>query len=242
MRLAIRSSSSTTSTRMARILARSAMNAQMTVARAVIGRFISASYRAGKSTEGGHMTKIAARRSFAIALGVPARRGTRPTAGRRTASPRKVDNPWFPLHAGHRATSTRGVKDGKPSRDVMTVTHATRMIQGVPCVVVERPALPRAASSRSARPTGTRRTRRATSGTSARRPPSSTRTASVDEHARAHGSRASTAREPGIYMPAHPRVGQSGPPGVLQGPRGGPLQGARPDGIGERAGASDTRC
>src|SRR5207253_10393676 len=31
----------------------------------------------------------------------------------------------------------RGVKDGQPSRDVVTVMHRTKLIAGVPCVVVE---------------------------------------------------------------------------------------------------------
>jgi hypothetical protein len=30
-----------------------------------------------------------------------------------------------------------GVKDGKPSRDIVTVSHRTKTIAGVPCVVVE---------------------------------------------------------------------------------------------------------
>src|SRR5947209_5920854 len=37
----------------------------------------------------------------------------------------RVDNQWFPLLPGTRYVYT-GVKDGKPSRDVMTVTHETR--------------------------------------------------------------------------------------------------------------------
>ena len=35
----------------------------------------------------------------------------------------RVDNPWFPLAPGT-VYVYRGVKDGKPSRDVVTVTHA----------------------------------------------------------------------------------------------------------------------
>ena len=41
-----------------------------------------------------------------------------------------VDNPWFPLTPGT-VYVYRGIKDGKPSRDVVTVTHATRAIEGV---------------------------------------------------------------------------------------------------------------
>jgi hypothetical protein len=46
-----------------------------------------------------------------------------------------VDNPWFPLRPGTTLVY-RGVKDGKPSRDVVTVDHATKTIQGAPCTVV----------------------------------------------------------------------------------------------------------
>jgi hypothetical protein len=41
-----------------------------------------------------------------------------------------VDNPWFPLVPGTVYTYS-GVKDGKPSRDVVTVTHTKKLIAGV---------------------------------------------------------------------------------------------------------------
>jgi hypothetical protein len=47
-----------------------------------------------------------------------------------------VDNPWFPLKPGS-TYIYRGVKDGKPSRDVYVVTDRTKAIEGVPCVVVD---------------------------------------------------------------------------------------------------------
>src|SRR5437899_8798647 len=47
----------------------------------------------------------------------------------------RIDNQWFPLRPGARYVYT-GVKDGKPSRDVVTVTRQTKTIDGVPCVVV----------------------------------------------------------------------------------------------------------
>ena len=47
----------------------------------------------------------------------------------------RVDNPWFPLLRGTRWVYT-GVKDGKRTRDVVTVTSRTRTIEGVPCVAV----------------------------------------------------------------------------------------------------------
>ena len=47
----------------------------------------------------------------------------------------RVTNPWFPLIPGTTFTYV-GVKDGAPSRDVLTVTHAISTIQGAPCVEV----------------------------------------------------------------------------------------------------------
>jgi hypothetical protein len=46
-----------------------------------------------------------------------------------------VDNPWFPLRPGSTYVY-RGIKDGQLSRDVVKVSHRTKKIQGVPCVVV----------------------------------------------------------------------------------------------------------
>ena len=48
----------------------------------------------------------------------------------------RIDNPWFPLKPGVRYAYI-GIKDGKPSRDVVVVTHRTKTIQGAPCVTVE---------------------------------------------------------------------------------------------------------
>src|SRR5690348_18000661 len=60
--------------------------------------------------------------------------GTPPVPAASTFSAR-VDNQWFPLKPGTRYVYT-GVKDGIPSRDIVTVTHQTKTIEGVPCVVV----------------------------------------------------------------------------------------------------------
>src|SRR5690349_3609621 len=58
--------------------------------------------------------------------------GSGPSPGNFVA---RVDNPWFPLTPG--TTSVyRGVKDGKAARDVFTVLHSTKMIQGVRCTSV----------------------------------------------------------------------------------------------------------
>jgi hypothetical protein len=47
-----------------------------------------------------------------------------------------VTNPWFPLKPGT-VYSYIGVKDGRSSREVLRVTHRTKTIQGVRCVVVD---------------------------------------------------------------------------------------------------------
>src|SRR3989441_2568257 len=53
----------------------------------------------------------------------------------RTRFSARVDNPWFPLRPGTTLVY-RGVKDGKPSRDVVHVTGQTRRIAGVTCTAV----------------------------------------------------------------------------------------------------------
>ncbi len=46
-----------------------------------------------------------------------------------------VDNPWFPLEPGT-TYRYRGTKDGKRAREVLRVTHAIKTIQGAPNVVL----------------------------------------------------------------------------------------------------------
>src|SRR5438270_541208 len=48
----------------------------------------------------------------------------------------RVTNVWFPLRPGS-VWVYRGVKDGKPSRDVVRVTAAVKRIQGVPCATIQ---------------------------------------------------------------------------------------------------------
>ena len=62
--------------------------------------------------------------------------GVTPPLPRASDFSARVDNPWFPLAAGSTYVY-RGVKDGQPSRDVMTVTHRIKTIDGVTCRVVE---------------------------------------------------------------------------------------------------------
>jgi hypothetical protein len=47
-----------------------------------------------------------------------------------------VTNPWFPLKPGS-IYVYRGVKDGKPSREVMTVTDSIRVIDGAPARAID---------------------------------------------------------------------------------------------------------
>ena len=48
----------------------------------------------------------------------------------------RVDNQWFPLTPGTTYVY-RGSDRGQPSRDVVTVTHRTKIVAGVPCAVIE---------------------------------------------------------------------------------------------------------
>jgi len=48
----------------------------------------------------------------------------------------KIDNQWFPLIPGT-VYRYEGVKDGKRSREVLTVTHRAIKVAGVECVVVD---------------------------------------------------------------------------------------------------------
>jgi hypothetical protein len=48
----------------------------------------------------------------------------------------RVDNQWFPLLAGS-VWIYHGIKDGKRSRDVVTVSNETNVIDGIRCTVVK---------------------------------------------------------------------------------------------------------
>ena len=72
----------------------------------------------------------------ALVVGCGATESTTSSASpERTGFSANVTNPWFPLRPGS-VYRYRGVKDGEPSREVMTVTHRTKTIEGAPCVVV----------------------------------------------------------------------------------------------------------
>ena len=58
-----------------------------------------------------------------------------PSSSQRAGFSANVTNPWFPLRRGS-VYRYRGVKDGEPSRDVVVVTDGTRTIDGARCVAV----------------------------------------------------------------------------------------------------------
>jgi hypothetical protein len=118
----------------------------------------------------------------------------------------RVDNVWFPLRPASRYVYT-GVKDGKPSRDVVLVTDRLTTIDGVPCVAVSDRLYLRGRLEERTTDWYSQDSKgnvwyfgENTAELDARGRVTSTEgtwTAGVD------GAR------PGIYMTAHPRVGQS---------------------------------
>ncbi|MFL5780713.1 MAG: hypothetical protein ACJ760_05315 [Thermoleophilaceae bacterium] len=119
---------------------------------------------------------------------------------------RQVDNPWFPLIPGS-VYRYRGEKDGKPSTDVMTVTHRTRDVGGVAATLVldrlyERGRLAEDTSDFYGQD---RDGNVWYLGEATRELDRSGRTTSTEGswETGVHGA------EPGIFMPAHPAVGQS---------------------------------
>jgi hypothetical protein len=119
----------------------------------------------------------------------------------------RVDNPWFPLTPGTTLTY-RGVKDGKPSRDAVRVTHQTKVIDGVRCQVVKDDLYLKGRLEE-------RTTDWYTQDTAGNVWYFGEETAELDEHGKVKsisgtwraGLRGAIA---GIYFPAHPRVGQTG--------------------------------
>ena len=118
----------------------------------------------------------------------------------------RVTNAWFPLRPGTTYVYN-GVKDGQPSRELFTVTRLTKVIQGVRCTAVSDRLYLRG-----------RLFERTTDWYAQDRRGAvwyfGEQTAELD----AQGRVTSTAgtwqsgvdgAKAGIYMPAHPRVGQS---------------------------------
>lgn len=121
-------------------------------------------------------------------------------------SPR-VTNPWFPLRPGT-VLVYEGTKDGKPTRDVVTVTRRTIVIEGARCAVVadrlyERGQLEERTSDYYTQD-------HAGSvwyfGEDTAELNAAGKVVTTEGTWRAGRDGAL----PGIYMPAHPRVGQTG--------------------------------
>jgi len=118
-----------------------------------------------------------------------------------------VDNQWFPLPRGT-VYVYRGIRDRQPSRDVVTVTTQTATINGYPCAVVHDDLYL----------SGILRERTTDWYTQ-----DSTGdvwyfgedTAELDKHGRVVSTEGSwqagvDGAKPGIFMPAHPKVGDTG--------------------------------
>jgi hypothetical protein len=119
----------------------------------------------------------------------------------------RVTNPWFPLKPGTVYTY-RGVKDGKPSGDVVTITSQTKMIQGVRTTVV-RDRLFLAGRLEERTTDWYAQDKRGNVWYFGEA------TAELDRKARVTSTEGSwragvDGAQAGIYMPGQPRVGQSG--------------------------------
>ena len=119
----------------------------------------------------------------------------------------RIDNPWFPLRPGTVLTY-RGTRDGKTAIDVMTVTKRKRAIAGIQATVV-----------RDRLYLNGRLAERTTDWYAQDRLGNvwylGEATATLDRHGKVVSTegtwKAGTdGARAGIYMPAHPRVGQTG--------------------------------
>ena len=143
------------------------------------------------------------RRRIAVGVAVAALAAAAPAHAGFTA---RVTNPYYPLLPGMR-WEYRGVKDGHALRDVVLVTHRTERIGGAPCaVVIDRGYL----DGRLAESTVDWFTQDGGGAVWY----FGEATKELDRHGRVastEGSwRAGTdGARPGVFMPAHPRVGQS---------------------------------
>ena len=77
-----------------------------------------------------------AKPSLAVGLALVAFAAGGSAASKSAGFSARVDNPWYPLTPGSTYVY-QGVKDGEPSREVMTVTRRKRVIDGAPCVVIQ---------------------------------------------------------------------------------------------------------
>jgi hypothetical protein len=118
----------------------------------------------------------------------------------------RVDNAWFPLRPGNRLVSV-GTEAGNHLRDVFFTTYSTAVIDGVTCRAV-RDRLFQNSILREITTDWYAQTRRGTVWYFGER------TAELDRHGHVVSREGSfrsgrNGAEAGVFMPAHPRVGQS---------------------------------
>ena len=139
----------------------------------------------------------------ALALSLAAPVAGAPSTGGFSAH---VTNTWFPLVPGS-IYVYRGIKDGKASREVMTVSHEVRTVDGAPCAVVKDKLYLRG-----------RLEERTTDWYTQDRGENvwyyGEETAELDVHGRVKSTEGTwlagrNGAKPGIYFPGHPKVGQS---------------------------------
>jgi hypothetical protein len=150
---------------------------------------------------------ILATMALVVALAAPALPARVPRHPPPSEFATRVDNPWFPLRPGTTHVY-RGVKDGQPSREVFKVTARTRTIEGVRCTVVrDRLYLSGRLEERTVdwyAQDGAGNVWYFGEATAELRRDGSVRSTEGSWQAGVDGAVA------GIFMPAHPRVGQTG--------------------------------
>src|SRR4051812_16010742 len=117
-----------------------------------------------------------------------------------------VTNPWFPLAPGT-SYHYEGVKDGKRAHETLTVTNRVKMIRGAPCRVVEDRLY-------VGGHLGERTTDWYTQDAKGNVWYFGERTAELDAKGHVTSTEGSwragaDGAVPGVFMPAHPRPGQS---------------------------------
>lgn len=184
------------------------------------GEFISGPY--GRRHNNDERDEMKKRMALVAALGAAAVATAAATAGTGGAPSMppassfsaRVDNPWFPLLRGTRWVYT-GVKDGKRTRDVVKVTPRTKTIEGVPCVAVSDRLYMRG-----------RLEERTTDWYSQDSRGNvwyfGENTAELDAHGHVTSTEGTweagvNGAKAGIYIPGHPRVGQTGLQEFLKG-------------------------
>ena len=117
-----------------------------------------------------------------------------------------VTNPWYPLKPGTTYTY-KGTKDVRPSREVLKVTRRTKLIDGVPCRVLDDRLYLNAHLAE-------RTTDWYTQDAKGNVWYYGEATAELDAQGKVTNTEGSwkagvDGARPGIFMPAHPKVGQS---------------------------------